>query len=116
MLTKYGTDVAIPLIIGAVVVMIAGWFIPNLVFRGVVMVAGGLLLAFTLNFFRDPDRQTPEVEGGIIAPADGKIVLIKEVDEPDRGESHAGQYLYVAAGCAREQDPRFWKSRVFSLY
>ncbi len=83
MLTKFGTDVAIPLIVGAVVIMIAGWFIPNLVLRWIVIAAAALLLAFTLNFFRDPDRKTPHVDGGIIAPADGKIVLIEEVEEPE---------------------------------
>jgi len=32
----------------------------------------------TLNFFRDPDRKTPAQKGIIVAPADGKIIVIKE--------------------------------------
>ena len=34
-------------------------------------------------FFRDPDRQGPRGEDLILAPADGKVVGILEIDEPD---------------------------------
>jgi phosphatidylserine decarboxylase len=48
------------------------------------------LLAFVLlvlalwvaYFFRDPERSGPRGERVVIAPADGKVVLIQEVDEP----------------------------------
>jgi phosphatidylserine decarboxylase len=48
------------------------------------------LLAFVLlvlalwvaYFFRDPERTGPRGEQVVIAPADGKVVLIQEVDEP----------------------------------
>src|SRR3954465_3028042 len=48
------------------------------------------LLAFILTvlalwvayFFRDPERSGPRGERVVIAPADGKGVLIQEVDEP----------------------------------
>ena len=33
-----------------------------------------LLLAFTLNFFRDPDRETPRDPAAVISPADGRII------------------------------------------
>jgi phosphatidylserine decarboxylase len=32
-------------------------------------------------FFRDPDRTIPEGKGLFVAPADGKIILIKDVNE-----------------------------------
>jgi phosphatidylserine decarboxylase len=38
-----------------------------------------LFLLFTLYFFRDPDRSTPGGANLIIAPADGKIVLVQDV-------------------------------------
>ena len=46
----------------------AYWFSPLLS----VLAAG--LLAFTLNFFRDPERVTPGNPGGLVAPADGRII------------------------------------------
>jgi len=41
-----------------------------------------LLAAFTLNFFRDPERAVPTDEGVLVSAADGKVVNILEVDEP----------------------------------
>ena len=44
-----------------------------------------LALAFTLWFFRDPERTSPVgAVGGdmILAPADGKVVLVEEVHDP----------------------------------
>ena len=38
---------------------------------------------FSLYFFRDPHRDTPEGDDLVICPADGTIVDILEVDEPD---------------------------------
>jgi phosphatidylserine decarboxylase len=38
-----------------------------------------LLTAFTLYFFRDPERVTPEDEDAVVSPADGKIILIDKV-------------------------------------
>lgn len=45
--------------------------------------SAGLLLLLVGNFFRDPDR-TPETAGAnvLLAPADGRIRKIDEVDEP----------------------------------
>ena len=55
------------------------------------------LLAFVLTlfalwvayFFRDPERTGPRGERIVIAPADGKVVLIQEVDEPTFMGGHA---------------------------
>jgi len=42
----------------------------------------GVLLLIVFYFFRDPDRTTPDNINALIAPADGKIILLKEVYEP----------------------------------
>lgn len=40
-----------------------------------------VLWGIVIYFFRDPDRETPEGDNLIISPADGKVVLIKEIEE-----------------------------------
>ena len=42
----------------------------------------GLLFAFLLSFFRDPERKVPGGPEVAVAPADGILVDIGEVDEP----------------------------------
>lgn len=45
-----------------------------------VPVTGLAILVFY--FFRDPDRRIPEAPGLVLAPGDGKVVDIAEVEEP----------------------------------
>ncbi len=45
-----------------------------------------VLTIFCLNFFRDPKRNIPEQDNLILAPADGKIIKIDEIDDPINGE------------------------------
>ena len=42
----------------------------------------GVLTAFVVFFFRNPVRKLPTGEGLVLAPADGRIVEIAEVDDP----------------------------------
>ncbi len=40
------------------------------------------LVLFMLHFFRDPDRSVPADGNVFVSPADGKIILIRDVHEP----------------------------------
>lgn len=40
-----------------------------------------VFLLFSLYFFRDPDRVTPKKDNIIVSPADGKVLLVKNVTE-----------------------------------
>lgn len=40
-------------------------------------------LAFVLYFFRDPSRRTPDEPHVLVSPADGKVVEVAEVEEPE---------------------------------
>ena len=60
-----------PFIAGGVIVGVAGLFI------GTWLVWLGILFAgFCLYFFRDPERVSPARPGSIVAPADGRVVLV----------------------------------------
>lgn len=51
-----------------------------------------LVLAFFMAFFfRDPERVIPEGEGLFVSPADGKIIVIKDVFEKDYLQSETKQ-------------------------
>ena len=42
-----------------------------------------LLSLFSLQFFRDPQRPLPEaLAGGVLCPADGRVIAIEQVDDP----------------------------------
>lgn len=43
-----------------------------------------VFLAFTIFFFRDPER---EIGKNIVSPADGKVIKIKKIKDPDVGDS-----------------------------
>ena len=53
------------------------------------MIAGisSLLLVFSLNFFRDPERKIPEGDNNLISPADGKITAVTTINDPDVGDN-----------------------------
>lgn len=54
----------------------AGW-------RVVLFVLAGFVLAFTLYFFRDPERTPPPNAAALLlAPADGKVVAVVDEEEP----------------------------------
>ncbi|MBI3378378.1 MAG: phosphatidylserine decarboxylase family protein [Nitrospirae bacterium] len=48
-----------------------------------MVIAPFVITVFMFYFFRDPERETPEGEGFFISPADGRIILIKDVFEKE---------------------------------
>ncbi len=42
-----------------------------------------VLSLFVLFFFRDPERVVPRGAGVVVSPADGRVIVIKDVFEPD---------------------------------
>ena len=49
---------------------------------GVLFVLGALLTVWVAAFFRDPERPGPRGDGLIMAPADGRVCGIAQVEEP----------------------------------
>lgn len=48
-------------------------------------VAAAVLFVLVVWFFRDPPRQIPAEHGSVVSPADGKVVQIEEIDDPEIG-------------------------------
>jgi phosphatidylserine decarboxylase len=79
MITKYGYDVFFTIAAGCVVLMLlALLFIEPKSYRYLVIIVSLSVLGFITNFFRDPERRIPKGENLIIAPADGKVVVVKK--------------------------------------
>lgn len=53
------------------------------------------LFVFSLNFFRDPDRQIPEGDNIIISPADGKVTAVTTINDPDVGENSKSVSIFL---------------------
>lgn len=41
-----------------------------------------VLLVFVVQFFRDPPRSIPDLQGAVLCPADGRIVKVEQVQDP----------------------------------
>ena len=81
MFTKYGyTTIGVVLIICLVLATIS-FFIHSMPVRIILSALIISLLIFTLNFFRDPERNTPSGKDIVISPADGTVLFVKEVME-----------------------------------
>ena len=73
-----------PFMLGAVLFAALAWVAVPVSGSWTLVPAGllTLLAAFVFYFFRDPERELPSGEGTVISPGDGKIIDIREVDEP----------------------------------
>ena len=65
------------------VVISADQYISSLWMSKGIQIVALVFLILVLQFFRNPKRKALESETQIIAPADGKIVIIKEVEEAE---------------------------------
>lgn len=82
MIAKDGySTIALILLVSILVCGFAFYFLDHWLANVVYVVMIGLSL-LTIFFFRDPDRDIPEGEELIISPADGKVVFVKEIEEP----------------------------------
>ncbi|MDX5325668.1 MAG: phosphatidylserine decarboxylase family protein [Bacteroidota bacterium] len=59
------------------------WTIPVEWVANLFLLASVVVYLLLVNFFRNPPRFTHAEEGDIVAPADGKIVVIEEVEETE---------------------------------
>lgn len=81
MFTKYGYSNIIITIALCLFICVLAVFIKNELIKYPLFTLSGLFLLFTLNFFRDPKRTAPKENNVIVSPADGIVILIKDVLE-----------------------------------
>ncbi|MCE5393277.1 MAG: phosphatidylserine decarboxylase [Acidithiobacillus sp.] len=68
--------VSLALVLAIVFQLFAWWFLALPVF---------LFFLFALQFFRDPSRSLPaDLVGGVLCPADGRVIAIELVEDPFR--------------------------------
>ncbi len=95
MFTKYGIDNVVVMLTVSVVLIVISFFISKSWIQLPVLIAGILLAAFTVWFFRDPDRTVPpealQNDALVVAPADGKVVQIQKINEDEYMKSEAIQ-------------------------
>jgi phosphatidylserine decarboxylase len=85
-IAKYGLDnFLVGIVIGVIIIICALVFNYPMSLKVISWILGLLIIFFMFWFFRDPERNIPlialEDPSVILAPADGKVVEIKEVDE-----------------------------------
>lgn len=71
---------ALATIVTAIVFYISLTFISHWI-SYVIMITFFVMWSIVIYFFRDPERSPPDGDHLIISPADGKVVLIKEIEE-----------------------------------
>lgn len=69
-----GWPFILPPAAAACIMAVIGW-------AGAATVFAVVALAF-LGFFRDPDRNAPDLPGAVLAPADGRVMVITEALDP----------------------------------
>ncbi len=81
MMKNYGIPVVsegwpfiIPLAVITVLFFVLGWKSAAWVLL--------VLTLFVLFFFRDPERAVPQAKGAVVSPADGKVIVVKDIYEP----------------------------------
>lgn len=85
MIAKEGRIILIPLLLITFPVGLYAHATNNLTLTILYAILGVLFL-FCLNFFRDPKRTIPMDASLVISPADGKVVKVTEIDDPEVGE------------------------------
>ncbi len=80
---KAGYPVILVYVLISLIIITLVYLTKNNIAITTVSIALFLLLVFILRFFRFPKRKIIFTENQIIAPADGKIVVIEEIDEKE---------------------------------
>ncbi len=79
MFTKYGYSTLGIIAISVFIILALSFFVNDYFIKLILIFIPLIFLLFSLYFFRDPNRVTPQGDKIIVSPADGKVLFIKEV-------------------------------------
>ena len=85
MVTSYGYSTVIKMLLICMAISAAALIFPPVAQITFLLTAATALL-FTLYFFRDPKRKTSDEKRIIVAPADGKLILVQKHSETVSGK------------------------------
>ena len=92
--TRYGYDVLVAMMLLTIGLILVGVYVDIVWLKALLIALAVFLGAFTLYFFRDPDRIVPDgaaEEGIVVSPADGKVVVIQDVIDDEYLQGPAKQ-------------------------
>jgi len=75
--------ISITFIIAIAIISLAEKCFDNILIIKIIQVSILVFVILILQFFRNPKRNTIQSDNQIIAPVDGKVVVIEEVEEPE---------------------------------
>jgi phosphatidylserine decarboxylase len=81
-ISREGWSTILIVLASATLLCVLGAFTRSLVVY-VLFALNAIILALTIYFFRDPSRIPPSDPKVLVAPADGRVLEVREVDEPD---------------------------------
>ena len=76
-------SIFIAILVSVGIILLSDAFIPIYWLQKTIQIIALLLLIIVLQFFRNPARTVVLNENQVLAPVDGKVVVIEEVFEPE---------------------------------
>lgn len=85
--------------------------------------AGLVVVALLVNFFRDPERFVPSEPGLAVAPADGRVIKVGPARDPISGEERTAVCIFMnvfnvhvnrACVTGRVSGMRYWEGKYFN--
>ncbi len=81
MFTKYGYSTLGIICIIAFIIISGSLFLNNSYLKSGIIVLTLIFVLLSLNFFRDPERITPDKENILVSPADGKVLFVQTLED-----------------------------------
>ncbi len=75
--------ILVAFIIAAAIIAVCYYSIDNNIIRNSSYGIAIILFLLIVNFFRSPKRICNQIKNAVITPADGEVVVIEDVDEPE---------------------------------